>query len=131
MELPTLLFADGFDTLLKLAVFLLFFLGPALGKLFMGGGNQQPQAPPVPNPGGRPRPLPPPRPVNPPAPEDRLEQEIEAFLRRRAAIRPRSSRKRAPVPSPIPFDLRSPIRLSWPSRLTCHSICIMRRSRNM
>ncbi len=104
MELPTLLFADGFDTLLKLAVFLLFFLGPALGKLFMGGGNQQPQAPPVPNPGGRPRPLPPPPPGQPaPRPEDRLEQEIEAFLRRARGDQAEVIAEAGPGPESDPF----------------------------
>ncbi len=86
MELPPLLLADGFDTFLQLAFFFLFFLGPALLKLFLGGGKQQPKQPPVPNQGGGPRnvPLPPPAPPGPPAaqPEDRLEREIEEFLRK-------------------------------------------------
>jgi hypothetical protein len=92
---PTLLLADG--EWIKILIFLLFVLGPLIGNLFKGDPQARGKAPPR-------------RPKGPPAPapvpgnaRDRLEAEIEGFLRQaRGAAEPereKQPRRREPLPA--------------------------------
>ena len=79
LDVPYMLFAD-FGDIARLIFLVLFFVGPALFKAIFGG-EQQEAAKPKPRPRPQPRPIPGQPPQNP---ADRLESEIEAFLRRAA-----------------------------------------------